>query len=151
MCLSLRFSSIMIKTSGNCFYIVNLYFPCRFVNAFGLAVLPYRPSSFVSQYMVIYFRTVVSCFQIIFALNYVVQGVSEMEMNVVSVERVEEYTKLDPEVHELLLTLIKLRMTYNTLQPFYINFFIIPRSMLRPYKFKKDTTTILSLLFGNLQ
>ena len=32
----------MTKTSGNCFYIVNLYF----VNAFGLFVLSYRPSSF---------------------------------------------------------------------------------------------------------
>ena len=52
-----------------------------------------------------------------------VQGVSEMEMNVVSVERVEEYTKLDPEVNEILLILIKLSMIYKTLQPFYINFF----------------------------
>ena len=38
----------MTKTSGNCFYIVNLYFPCHFVKAFGLAVLSNRPSSLVS-------------------------------------------------------------------------------------------------------
>ena len=37
----------MTKTSGNCFYIVNLYFPCHFVNAFGLAALSYRPSSLI--------------------------------------------------------------------------------------------------------
>ena len=36
----------MTKTIGNYFYIVNLYFPCHFVNAFGLAVLSNRPSSF---------------------------------------------------------------------------------------------------------
>ena len=30
------------------FYIVNSYFPCHFVNAFGLAVLSNRPSSFAS-------------------------------------------------------------------------------------------------------
>ena len=36
----------MTKTSGNCFYIVNGYFPCHFVNSFGLTVLSYRPSSF---------------------------------------------------------------------------------------------------------
>ena len=44
--LIIKFSSIITKTSGNCFYIVNLYFPSQFVNAFGLAVLSYRPSSF---------------------------------------------------------------------------------------------------------
>ena len=38
----------MTKTSGNCFYIANLYFPCYFVNAFGLAVLSYCLSSFIT-------------------------------------------------------------------------------------------------------
>ena len=28
--LIIKFSSILIKTSENCFYIVNLYFPCTF-------------------------------------------------------------------------------------------------------------------------
>ena len=42
----MKFNSIMSKTIGSCFYIVIVYFPCHFVNAFGLAVLFYRPSSF---------------------------------------------------------------------------------------------------------
>ncbi|KAK3095033.1 hypothetical protein FSP39_009377 [Pinctada imbricata] len=37
-------------------------------------------------------------FQIIYALNFVIQAVSELEMNIVSVERVEEYTVLQPEI-----------------------------------------------------
>ena len=37
----------MTKTNGNCRYIVNLYFPCHFVNAFGLAVLSYCPFSLI--------------------------------------------------------------------------------------------------------
>ena len=44
--LIIKFSSIMTKTSVNCFYIVNLYFPCHLVNAFWMAVLSYHPSSF---------------------------------------------------------------------------------------------------------
>ena len=36
----------MTKACESCFYIVNLYFSFNFVNAFGLAVLSYRPSSF---------------------------------------------------------------------------------------------------------
>ena len=36
----------MVKTSANCFYIVNLYFPSHFVNTLGLGALSYRPSSF---------------------------------------------------------------------------------------------------------
>ncbi|KAK3095411.1 hypothetical protein FSP39_014366 [Pinctada imbricata] len=40
--------------------------------------------------------------QIIIALNLVVQAVSEMEMNVVSAERVEEYTVLQPEAEWIL-------------------------------------------------
>ena len=45
-CAYHKISSIMTKTSGNCFYIVNIYFLGHFVNVFGLAVLSYRPSSF---------------------------------------------------------------------------------------------------------
>uniref|UniRef100_A0A8W8P544 ABC transmembrane type-1 domain-containing protein n=1 Tax=Magallana gigas TaxID=29159 RepID=A0A8W8P544_MAGGI len=36
--------------------------------------------------------------QVVIALNLVVQSVSEMEMNIVSAERAEEYTRLAPEV-----------------------------------------------------
>ena len=43
----IKFSSIITKTSGNCFCIVNSYFLCHFVIAFGLAVISYCPSSFV--------------------------------------------------------------------------------------------------------
>ena len=41
----------MTKTRGNCFYSVNSYFLPHFVNAFGLAVLSYRPSSLNVQYI----------------------------------------------------------------------------------------------------
>ena len=53
------------QTSGNCFYIVNLYFPCHVVNAFGLDVLSYRPSSFHGNLSVAccqYARTTVTQF-----------------------------------------------------------------------------------------
>ena len=44
----------MTKNSGNGFYIVNLYFPSHLVNAVGLAVLSYRPSSFAEHIPDIY-------------------------------------------------------------------------------------------------
>ena len=38
--------------------------------------------------------------QILMALNMTVQAISELEMNIVSAERVNEYTKLEPEVQK---------------------------------------------------
>ena len=44
--LIIKFSSLLTKTSENCFYIVNFKFSVDFFNAVGLAVLAYSPFSF---------------------------------------------------------------------------------------------------------
>ena len=43
--------------------------------------------------------------QILMALNMTVQAISELEMNIVSAERVNEYTKLEPEVQRASLNI----------------------------------------------
>jgi len=57
--------------------------------------------------------------QIVYALNLVGQSVSEMEMNIVSTERVLEYTDLDSEVYrrQMLLKVVNKKIVnyYNNI------------------------------------
>lgn len=46
-------------------------------------------------------------FQITISLNLVIQAISELEMNIVAAERVEEYTALQPEVKMKYLALLE--------------------------------------------